>query len=91
MFKTNSKSEQGVDQRLSLFCCDFMDFDLSEATIIIFYLLPDALHKLDGKLREARRRGCRIVSMMWAVPAWEATAVHTTGDGSFFVYEPDHE
>ncbi|OQS04969.1 hypothetical protein THRCLA_20746 [Thraustotheca clavata] len=47
---------------------DLMEADLSAATVIVTYLLPEALTLLSKKLEKAIEQGCRIVSNTWGIP-----------------------
>ncbi|KAG9402279.1 hypothetical protein AC1031_006907 [Aphanomyces cochlioides] len=49
---------------------DLMETDLTRATVIVTYLLPEALTLLDKKLKACVERGCRIVSNTWHIPGW---------------------
>ncbi|ETW02608.1 hypothetical protein H310_06077 [Aphanomyces invadans] len=44
---------------------DLLDADLSSATVIVTYLLPEALAQLTHTFEAALARGCRIVSNSW--------------------------
>jgi len=44
---------------------DLLDLDLSEATVIILYLLPDAIKILEPKLAAAIRSGKKLICNTW--------------------------
>ncbi|KAF0689472.1 Aste57867_19079 [Aphanomyces stellatus] len=58
---------------------DLMETDLSRATVIVTYLLPEALVMLTDKLKACLDRGCRIVSNSWHIPGMDAQAKINVG------------
>ena len=46
---------------------DLRDLDLSDATIIILYLLPEAIEQLKPKLLACLERGAKIVASTWGL------------------------
>jgi precorrin-6B methylase 2 len=50
-------------------CCA----DLSDATVVFVYLVPEGLKAVLPKLKEALAAGCRIVSYMFSLPGIEPT------------------
>lgn len=52
---------------------EFRDFrykDLSDADVIVCYLLPDALARLQPKLETELKKGARVVSYAFAIGTW---------------------
>ncbi len=62
--------------------------DLSEADVVMCYLMPDALQKLERKFRQELRPGTRIVSNKYVFP----TLNHVREDGNVRLYlvQPDN-
>lgn len=54
-----------------IFCRDFMEFDLSDANVIVCYLLPKTMHKLEKKLNLELQKGAKIVSHGFRFKNWE--------------------
>lgn len=67
---------------------DIFSADLSEATILFMYLLPDALEKLKPVFEQALafRPGLLLVVEQWALLNWEDSIVYNHKNGSFTVY-----
>jgi 2-polyprenyl-3-methyl-5-hydroxy-6-metoxy-1,4-benzoquinol methylase len=65
--------EAGVADRASFMTQDIMKVDLSAATVVTMYLLPESNALLRDKLESELRPGARVVSNQYDVPGWEAT------------------
>jgi hypothetical protein len=59
---------------------DFMDISLSEAALIICYLYPGAMRKLQEKLSKELQPGTWIISNTFAIPEWKPYAILDTQD-----------
>jgi len=58
---------------------DVLDVDLSSATCVFVYLVPEGLKQVEAKLHEfLRRGGTRIVSYMFSVPNLTPVEVAST-------------
>lgn len=75
--KQKSKSKN-VEFRRS----DFKKVDLSEATVVYFYLVPRVIERIMPKLKKELKRGTRIVSYRYRLPVKE-----TKKKGDLFLYE----
>lgn len=53
-----------------LFRRDFFTVDLSEASLVVCYLYPEAMRKLKKKLEVELKPGCLVVSNTFAIPGW---------------------
>jgi SAM-dependent methyltransferase len=51
---------------------DFKHYDLSDADIIVCYLLPETLAHLQNKLDKDLRKGTRIISYAFPIGDWKA-------------------
>lgn len=69
-------SEAGVADRVTFVEGDMFEADISKATVLALFLLPDNLRRLEPKFR-ALRPGTRIVVNTFGIPDWtpEATEV----------------
>ena len=58
--------------RVQFTCQDLFDFDVDKATVILLFLLPQALNKLAGKmkrfLRDTQRCSATVVTNKWPLP-----------------------
>jgi len=62
--------------------------DLSEADIVMCYLMPDALQKLERKFRQELRPGTRIVSNKYVFPT--LNQVREDGNVRLYLVQPDN-
>lgn len=61
--------------------------DLSSASAVYFFLMPDAYAKLKGKLARELRPGTRVVAYVWPIPGWEAVRTdHVAGYPDLHLY-----
>lgn len=71
-----SVQDKGL-REVSVICGDACVADLSEATQIFVYLVPQGLKLLEPNLREALQRGVRIASYTFSLPGWTPDDVLT--------------
>lgn len=83
MVKLSEKKakEAGVSDRAKFKNADLFETDLSEATVITMFLLPDINRKLRPKLLDLKP-GTRIVSNTFSMGEWEADSQATTDKSS---------
>lgn len=62
--------KEGVGNRVSFLCRSFFEVDLSEATVVMLYLLPAINVKLRPKLMGELRPGTRIVANQFDMGDW---------------------
>ena len=72
MIKLSRKlaAEAGVADRATFVEGDMFEADISKATVLALFLLPDNLQKLEPKFR-ALRPGTRIVVNTFGIPDWK--------------------
>lgn len=68
-----SAAEAGVADRATFVEGDMFEADISGATVLALFLLPDNLKRLEPKFR-ALRPGTRIVVNTFAIPDWKPDA-----------------
>jgi hypothetical protein len=73
-----SAKEAGVADRAKFVEGDMFAADISRATVLALFLLPDNLTKLDAKFRKLNP-GTRIVTNGYRIPGWEELEVGTAG------------
>jgi ribosomal protein L11 methylase PrmA len=85
--------EKGLDSKVTFIEGDFLDQDLSEATVILCYLFPEALRALRPKFERELKPGTRIVSEVFTVPKWKENLVKEINRKNFNLYimPPDEE
>lgn len=58
--------------RVQFTCQDLLEFDVDEATMILLFLLPQALHKLAGKMqrfmRDMQHCSATVITNKWPLP-----------------------
>lgn len=67
-------AKEGVSDKASFVRGDMFEADISKATVLALFLLPDNLRKLKPKL-ENLRPGTRIVTNGFPIDGWEAKEV----------------
>ena len=86
-------TKEGVEKLARFICLDATKADLSEATVVTLYLLPESNDLLRPMLERELRPGARVVSHGYLMTGWEdrltgkATVVDGTGkEHSVFAY-----
>ncbi|MFU8814733.1 MAG: SAM-dependent methyltransferase [Pseudomonadales bacterium] len=72
---SRSAQQQGVDDRVRFVQQDLFATDISEATVVTIYLLPETVNRLRGKLLEELEPGTRIVSHDYPIEGWASERV----------------
>jgi ubiquinone/menaquinone biosynthesis C-methylase UbiE len=72
-------TEAGVADLATFVEGDMYEADISKATVMALFLLPENLRRLEPKFR-ALRPGTRIVVNTFGIPEWTAEATETIGD-----------
>jgi SAM-dependent methyltransferase len=70
-YATRSAEKAGVANRAKFVQGDMFTADISQATVLALFLLPDNLSKLAPRFMELRS-GTRIVVNTFGIPGWEA-------------------
>ena len=60
-----------VSENVSALCADLRETDLSTATHIVLYLLPDAVEGIKTELSTAVTRGAKLVCNTWGPKGWK--------------------
>ena len=68
--------EAGVADRATFVQGDMFEADISKATVLALFLLPDNLRRLEPKFR-ALRPGTRIVVNSFGIPDWKPDVTET--------------
>ena len=71
-------AEEGVAERARFVEGDMFEADISEATVLALFLLPDNLERLKPKF-ERLRPGTRIVTNGYQITGWDAQKVEVAG------------
>jgi len=82
--------EEGVASLVQFKNQDLMNVDLSEATIVVVYLLPEALNKVKSKLLPYLQHGKlnKVVSVKWPIEGeeWEQLQDDKWKQEGFYVF-----
>lgn len=71
--------EAGVAERTTFVEGDMFEADISKATVLALFLMPENLRRLEPKFR-ALPAGTRIVVNTFGIPDWKAEVTETVGD-----------
>jgi hypothetical protein len=71
---TKAAAAAGVADRVSFIKQDIFNTDLSQATVLTLYLLPEVNISLRPRILEQLRPGARVVSHDWDMGDWEPDA-----------------
>lgn len=68
---------------------NLFEVDLSEATVVSFYLLPETNDKLKAKLEKELRKGTRVIAVAFPVEDWEPIKIDPKGPsyGPIYLYQ----
>jgi precorrin-6B methylase 2 len=76
-----SAAKEGVSERAKFVQGDMFEADISQATVLALFLLPDNLRKLTPKFLSQLKPGTRLVMNGFAIPEWTPDLTETaTGD-----------
>jgi len=68
--RANAKKE-GVERRTRFICMDATKAHVTEATVLLLYLLPESLEDLKPLFERDLKPGTRIVSHNYRIPGWD--------------------
>ncbi len=74
----------------TILCKDFAKVNLSNADVVICYLLPKTMAKIENKLNFELKKGAKIISHGFRFKEWEPVEMLSPGKkeyGSIYVYE----
>jgi len=77
----------GQRKRIRIIFGNLFNKNLSEADVVMCYLMPDALQKLEKKLKQELRSGTRVVSNRFTFPTLEM--IQEDGDATLYLINPD--
>ena len=74
-------AKEGVADKARFVQGDMFEADISQATVLALFLLPDNLRKLTPKFQQQLKPGTRLVMNGFPIPGWDPDATETaTGD-----------
>ena len=80
--------ERGLQDKVTFLQADVMDVDLSQATVVLCYLISAASAALKPKFEAELKPGTRVVMESFPVPGWEPVEAREVGYGTktFYLY-----
>jgi SAM-dependent methyltransferase len=90
--RANAK-QAGVERLVTFQVADMFETDISEATVVMLYLLPELNRRLKPKLFAELRPGARVVSHEWDMGKdWPPDRyIKLDGDGIYLWVMPERE
>ncbi|CAH0515812.1 unnamed protein product [Peronospora belbahrii] len=76
----------GVQELVDIRHGDALEVDLTTATAMFLYLVPEGIKMLLPKLEEARQLNIRIVTYMFAIPGWKSDDQRTYKGTKVYLY-----
>ncbi len=77
---------KGIGDRATFIEADVMDVNLSGASMILCYLVPEASAALRPKFEEELRPGTKVVMESFPVPGWKPVKTKEVDCKSFYLY-----
>uniref|UniRef100_K3WE72 Methyltransferase domain-containing protein n=1 Tax=Globisporangium ultimum (strain ATCC 200006 / CBS 805.95 / DAOM BR144) TaxID=431595 RepID=K3WE72_GLOUD len=78
--------EHNVSDRVEIVHGDALQVDLSQATALFLYLVPQGIKLLLPKLEEARRNRMRIVTYVFSIPGWRYDEIRDFKGTKVYLY-----
>ena len=79
-------TSRGLDKKVTFIEADVLDVNLSEATVILCYLLSSASAELKPKFEKELKPGTRVVMEAFPVPGWKPEKIIDEDGTNFFFY-----
>ena len=76
----------GVDDKVKFIESDFMEVDLSEASVVMCYLFPKAYTLLRSKFEKELKPGTRVIMETFPIPGWKPVKEDLRNGVSFSFY-----
>jgi len=74
--------KRGLGDKVQIIIGDALKTDVSPATVVTIYLLPESMPMLRPMLDTSLRPGTRVVSHNAEMPKWKAVRTETMNDGT---------
>lgn len=81
----NAKAK-GLEDKVRFLLADVMEADLSEATVVLCYLITSASAALKPKFEAELKPGARVVMESFPVPGWKPVRTVDKGAKRFYLY-----
>lgn len=77
---------KGLQEKVTIVQANFLDVDLSPATVVTLYLTDAALATLRPHLERQLRPGTRVVVRFFQIPGWTFERMETTDGSPSYLY-----
>ena len=77
---------RGLEDRVTVLHADVVDVDLSQASVVLCYLVPKASAELRPKFEAELRPGTRVVMESFPVPGWKPERTVERQYKTFYLY-----
>ena len=78
--------EKGLEDKVTFLEADVMDVDLSEASVVLCYLITAASAALKPKFEAQLKPGTRVVMESFPVPGWRALETRSHDYKTCYLY-----
>jgi predicted RNA methylase len=78
---------KGLEHKTNFIEADVMNVDISDATVVLCYLITAASATLKPKFEKELKPGTRVVMEAFPVPGWKPDNIWEYGYGRFYLYE----
>ena len=78
--------KSGLDNKVEFIQADFMEVDLSDASVVLCYLYPKAYRPLRSKFEKELKPGTKVVMETFPIPGWKPVKENTNNGISFSFY-----
>ncbi len=82
----NEAHKRGIDGRVTFIQADVMEVDLSEASVILCYLVPEASAALRPKFERELKPGTKVVMESFPVLDWKPEKIKEVDYKAFYLY-----
>ena len=86
-----SAKAKGLEGKVTFLESDVLNVDLSEATLVLCYLVPKASSDLKPKFEAELKPGARIVMEHFPVREWTPERTVERGNKQFYLYTMPHQ
>jgi tRNA A58 N-methylase Trm61 len=81
----NAKAK-GLEDRVKFLLSDVMEANLTEASVVLCYLITSASAALKPKFEAELKPGTRVVMESFPVPGWKSVRTVSKGSKTFYLY-----
>lgn len=76
----------GLEEYASVVNADLFNVDVTDADVVVIYLMTHANERLRPKLEKSLKPGARVISFDYAVPGWKAAQIDRSDAHGHLIY-----